>query len=61
MTKVKTVRVTPAIPKGWSKLDGLQCPKCKSLICGYKEDDRGDFEDHCFTCGKTWWVDGPDY
>ena len=61
MLKKNTKKVIHTLMDGWKKLDGLQCPKCKSLNCGYKEDDRGDFEDHCFACGKTWWVDGIDY
>lgn len=61
MTKVKMRKVKETLPYGFRKLDGLKCPRCASYNCGYKEDDRGDFEDHCFDCGKTWWVDGPDY
>lgn len=44
----------------------FKCPKCSSKQVRYRTHECGDgaytdYQYHCGSCGKKWWVEGSDY
>lgn len=50
---------------GWKACPTTACRRCKKLTVKSREWDSSDgaYEDYqfsCYSCGHTWWIEGPD-